>query len=268
MSCLERSLSARFFGHFELYYGCEPVPLGRNAKALAILKYLLANPTRPRSQDHLMAWLWPESSAKKARGALHTTIHALRKVLDSYPLSGGCSSHILLEEDQYRLCPTIGVWTDVEEFDLHFEKGCSLEQAGRVSQAAEEYEKAVDLYRGDYLIEDLYEEWTAIERQRLANAYLEMLRFLSRYYIDVGHNRKSLKACYEILNKDPYHDKGHCLLMEYYAKNDMPTRALHQYSFYERMLRQRFGTEPCAEAQACYQEIVRSQYSASGLHRY
>jgi hypothetical protein len=55
------ALRARFFGHFELLCDGEAIHLGRNGKALAILKYLLAHRTRPVSQDHLMGWLWPES---------------------------------------------------------------------------------------------------------------------------------------------------------------------------------------------------------------
>jgi hypothetical protein len=48
------SVRARFFGHFEVFCGDEVVALGRNGKALTILKYLLAQRTRPVSQDYLM----------------------------------------------------------------------------------------------------------------------------------------------------------------------------------------------------------------------
>lgn len=61
-------LRAHFFGHFELLCEGEPLQLGRNGKALSILKYLLANRPRPVSQDHLMGWLWPKSSPKRLGG--------------------------------------------------------------------------------------------------------------------------------------------------------------------------------------------------------
>src|SRR3712207_3417274 len=61
MPAAQSALRARFFGHFELLCDGEVVTLGRNGKALAILKYLLAYRSRPVSQDHLMGWLWPES---------------------------------------------------------------------------------------------------------------------------------------------------------------------------------------------------------------
>src|SRR5918997_5522041 len=94
---LRSALRAHFFGHFEMFCDDEVVPLGRNGKALAILKYLLAYRGRPVSQDHLMGWLWPESSPKKARWSLNSAVHVLRKLLS------GCTSsatvnYILLEE--------------------------------------------------------------------------------------------------------------------------------------------------------------------------
>jgi DNA-binding response OmpR family regulator len=90
------ALRARFFGHFEMFCDDEAVPLGRNGKALAILKYLLAHRGRPVSQDHLMGWLWPESSPKKARWSLNSAVHVLRKLLSS--CSSTAVNYVLLEE--------------------------------------------------------------------------------------------------------------------------------------------------------------------------
>jgi len=56
----------------------------------------------------------------------------------------------LLEEGYYRLCPTVWVLTDVEEFDRGYEQGCRLEKINRIEGAAE-YEAAIELYRGEYL---------------------------------------------------------------------------------------------------------------------
>jgi two-component SAPR family response regulator len=74
-------LQVRFFGHFELLCNGEPVSLRRNGKALAIFKYLLAHRDRQVSRDHLMEWLWPESTPNKARLSLNVAISTLRKLL-------------------------------------------------------------------------------------------------------------------------------------------------------------------------------------------
>jgi two-component SAPR family response regulator len=66
-------------------------------------------------------------------------------------------------------------------------------------EAAAEYEKAMHLYRGDYLVEDLYEDWTMVERERLSNAHVDMLGRLAEYYIETGRYQEGIRACYRIL---------------------------------------------------------------------
>src|SRR5215203_5353434 len=179
------SLLVFFFGRFEMLCDGDAFQLGRSGKALTILKYLLANRRRPVSQDHLMGWLWPDSNLKKARWSLNSAIHGLRKLL------GGCTpslstGYVSLEDGYYRLSPAVRIWTDVDEFDERYEKGRRLQKGGAPQAAAVEYEKAIELYRGDYLIEDLYEDWTMVERERLSNAYMDMLGRLAVHYMQSG----------------------------------------------------------------------------------
>ena len=249
------SLRAHFFGHFELLCDGEPMPLGRNGKALTILKYLLANRSRLVSQDHLMGWMWPDSNLKKARWSLNSAVHGLRKLL------GRCSTspnvnYVLLEEGYYRLCPDVRISTDVEEFDAHYQEGRRLERIGSTEEAAAEYEKAIELYRGEYLVEDLYEDWTMVERERLSNAYTDVLGRLAVHYYETEQYQESLRACYRILEKDRSHEESYRLLMRCYARLGLWERALRQYHLCERILSQEYGMNPSPETQALYESLL------------
>ncbi len=249
------ALRARLFGHFEMFCNDEVVTLGRNGKALAILKYLLARRVRPVSQDHLMGWLWPESNLKKARWSLNSAIHVLRKLLSDCP-SSGAENYVLLEEGYYRLCPTVRVETDVDEFDAHYERGRCLDRAHRRQEAAAEYERAVELYRGDYLIEDLYEDWTMVERERLANAYVDMLWRLAVHYMETGQPQESIRACYKLLEKDRCHEDSYRLLMRCYASLGLRGRALRHYRLCKEVLEQEYGTTPSSETRSLYSSLL------------
>jgi LuxR family maltose regulon positive regulatory protein len=248
-------LRASFFGHFEIFCNGEVVSLGRNGKALTILKYLLADRSRPVSQDHLMGWLWPHSNLKKARWSLNSAIHILRKLLSSCP-SGATAKYIVLKEGYYHLCPTVRVETDVDEFDAHSEQGRRLEKANRTEEAAAEYERAVELYRGDYLIENLYEDWTMVERERLSDAYVDMLGRLAVHYMESGRLQESIRACYKLLEKDRCHEDSYRLLMRYYASLGLRSRALRHYRLCKEVLEQEYGTAPSPETQALHRSIV------------
>ena len=250
------SVRVRFFGHFELLRGDEPVHLGCNAKALAILKYLLSRGVRPVSQDYLMAWLWPDSNVKRARWSLNSAIYALRKLLRGQLSPVASSDFILFDKSYYQLDPSVEVWTDKDEFEARCEYGRHLERTQRKPEAVAEYEAAVGLYRGDYLVEDLYEDWTMVERERFADAYMDMLSRLASYYMETGRYQESMRACYRLLEKDRCHEDGHRLLMECYAYLGLRGRALRQYRFSETVLKRNQGTAPQSEAQDLYRKLL------------
>ncbi len=253
-----RYIRARFFGHFELLCDDETISLGRSSKSLTILKYLLANRSRPISQDHLMGWLWPESNLKKARWSLNSAVHGLRKVLGSCPSSSDVN-YVLLEEGYYRLSPSVRVTTDVEEFDAHYERGRRLEKVRGLEEAATEYEAAVEVDRGEYLVENLYEDWTMVERERLANAYVDMLDRLAAHYIETRQLRECIRACYQVLEKDRCHEDTYRLLMRCCARLGMRNMALRQYRLYEKILEQEYGTAPSPETRSLYKSLLKDE---------
>jgi DNA-binding SARP family transcriptional activator len=254
-------LRARFFGHFELLRGDEAMSLGHNAKALAILKFLLAHRVRPVSQDYLMDWLWPESDLKRARWSLNSSIHALRKLLRGELSS---SDYVLFDKGHYRLDPTVKVWTDTDEFEARYERGRHLERTQRKPEAAAEYEEAIKLYRDDYLVEDLYEGWTMVEREWLANAYIDMLGRLAAYYVETERYQEGIRTCYRLLEKDCCHEDSHHLLMECYTHLGLRERALRQYRLFEAVLKRDWGTSPQPETRDLYRRLLGESNAAIG----
>ena len=250
-------LQVHLFGRFEVLWEDRTIPLGRNTKALAILKYMLANRTPPLSRDYLMEWLWSESSPKRARGSLNTAIYDLRSILNSYPLPEECSTHIVLDEGHYKLCPALQVWTDVDGFESCYAEGCFLERTKRLPAAVAKYEEAVRLYRGDFLSQDLYEEWTIVERERLCNAYMDTLRRLTERYMDAGQYAEGIHSCYKLLDKDVRHEAGNYLLMCCYAGLGLHSQALLHQSSYRQMLQR----ESNAELATKFQDIRQKSYA-------
>lgn len=209
------------------------------------------------SQDYLMGWLWPESDPKRARWSLNSAVYALRKLLGSCLPSLPASETILFQGEGYRLSPRVLLSADTDEFDSRYEEELRLEKAGRVSEAIAEYEQAAELYRGDYLIEDLYEEWTMIERERLVEAYADLSRRLAARYMEGGRPREGVRACYRVLEKDRSDEDAHRLLMECYVHLGQRARALRQYRLCERALRDYYDMAPSPETRTLYANILK-----------
>jgi DNA-binding SARP family transcriptional activator len=246
-------LQVRFFGNFEIFCNGELLNVARHRKALTIFKYLLAHRERRVSQDHLMEWLWPKSTPYRARRSLNMAIWTLRNLLRE--CSADLKDCILLEDGYYRLCPTIRWVTDVEEFDLRFEEGRRVEDTNRIETAAQ-YQKAIELYRGEYLLEHLYEDWTMFERERLSNAYMNMLEWLAMYYKETEHLRESIRICCRIMERERAHEKCHLLLTEVYVLLGLYGRASHQYRLFKRVLKSTYGMDPSVETKRRFEKVL------------
>lgn len=232
--------------------------LGRNLRAVAVFKRLLAQSPQPVSQEALMGWLWPESSPRKARWSLNSAVYALRGVL-SERMAVDLSGCVVLDGGRYHLSSGLRISSDVRDFDARHERGRLLERSGEIEEAIGEYERAVELYRDDYLIEDLYEDWTMIERERLTSGYVNMLERLSDYYLDDGQLQKSIELCYRILHKDPYHEESYRRLMRCYSRLGLRSRAAQQYELCRRMLGRLYGMTPGEETQDLQERILRGE---------
>jgi LuxR family transcriptional regulator, maltose regulon positive regulatory protein len=147
------------------------------------------------------------------------------------------------------------VATDVEEFDFRYERGRRLEKTDRIEGAAE-YERAIELYRGDYLLEYLYEDWAMVERERLSNAYVDMLERLAVYYKESEQLWESIRICYRILQNDRANENCHLLLTEAYVLLGSYGRALNQYRLFKSLLKSGCGTEPSGEVEKRFGKVL------------
>jgi DNA-binding SARP family transcriptional activator len=257
--CEQVRLRALFFGNFELLCNGALLPLRPNAKAITILKYLIAHRGRPVSQDYLMGWLWPESNLGKARSSLNSAIHILRRRLSGCPLLPSAKNYVLLEDGYYRLCPTLPMSTDVEEFDARYKRGLLLQNEGLMMKVASEYEKAIELYRGDYLVEDLYDDWTLVERERLKNAYIDILSWLAAHYLEIGQPQKSIQVCYQILQRDRCHEESYRQLMRCYARLTSYGQVEHHYRLLCDILKHKYDMEPSLCTRTVFETITKRE---------
>ena len=133
----------------------------RRRKAAALVKLLALAPGHRLHREQVMHLLWPRLGAQAAANNLHRNLYVARRTLDSEALTGsGC---LTLHGEQLVLCPEGELWVDVEAFERAAE-------AARLSRDPAAYRAAMDLYAGEFLPEDRYEEWTEEHRRRLGES--------------------------------------------------------------------------------------------------
>lgn len=250
------SLEVYCLGPFEVYLNGRAISEWSSLKARSIFKYLVIHRDGPVTRDVLMDLFWPDADPDGARHNLHQAIHSLRKTLKPQ------SSHIqpvLFENDAYILNPELTVWLDYTEFENRIQEGQHLEKAGRQADAIAVYRRAVELYRGDFLVEDRYEDWANLQREYFRQVYIDLVDQLSENSLQQGDLNETIALCQKLLAEDNCHEAAQRRLMRCYLLLGQRHSAIRQYQVCVANLKIELDVPPSPATQLLYKQIVDTQ---------
>jgi DNA-binding SARP family transcriptional activator/tetratricopeptide (TPR) repeat protein len=238
---LERAAGPRIFvrtlGGFGVLRNGEPVPLNewQSRKARDLLKILVARRGRPTPRDMLMEALWPEDDPRKLPNRLSVALATVRSVLDpgkQFPnehLVGGEKSTLRLHLEHLTV--------DVESFLEAAAEGLALARENR-PEASDRLAAAEAAYTGDFLEEDLYEDWAEPLREEAQSAYVEVARVLAAAVAARGERESSTRYLLRVLERDPYDEPAHLALVGSLAAAGRHGEARRFYRAYRARMRE------------------------------
>ena len=245
-------------GRFVARYRGEAVSLGSSKAGRALFRYLVTRPGKRAARDVLLELFWPDDP--QASHKLHIAVSALRGALNEElggALEGGES--ILYADDCYALAPDLLVQLDADAFAAHVRAGEKLEREGSAPEAITEYRAACALYQGDFLVQDLYVDWTIARRAALEEMYLTSLGRLTDHYLDHSRYEESISCSRQILARDSFREDAYRQLMCCYSRMGRRNQALREFQACKEVLRQELGVDPMRETVELYQRIVRQE---------
>lgn len=247
------SLAVYCLGPFRVFRDNQMIGAWLGSKGRSIFKYLVLRRHTPVSKEVLMDVFWPDADVENARRNLHQAIYSLRQTLRQAQPD---FQIILFERDHYQINPGLDLWLDFEEFERRVKTGRRLESARKTAEAMAEYVSAEELYRGDFLEEDLYEDWASLQRERIRAEYLDLADRLSAYYAQQGNHAAAISLCRKILEKDKCHEKAHRRLMHCYQAMGQTSMAVRQYQLCVETLETELDVPPSAETQMLFKNIT------------
>ena len=174
-------LEIHFFGQFEVCLNNRNIWL-RSEKIRIILKLLAMDRGEEWPEERLIEVLWPECGFERKRPALRRFIHELRRTLEPGLKHGSSSKYIVNIRKAYVFPRDAPCWIDLEAFEKFKQEADKASRLGELQQAISHYEKAIELYRGDFLKGDLdiEESIDIIDinalRENWRNEFLEVVR--------------------------------------------------------------------------------------------
>jgi DNA-binding SARP family transcriptional activator len=234
------AMTAYLLGKFQVSINNQSLSKWPGSRSLGVFKYLLTYKDKEIPRDVLMEVFWPGTDPDSARNNLNVTFHKLRQVFSTVTTT----PLIIFEHGNYHFNPEIHVWTDIEEFERHSQAARSLQVKGHLINAVAEYEIASNLYQGDFLSDEPYEDWAVNTRERLRVIFLDMLDRLSQIYFSQGSYTTSAALCQRILECDNCREDATCRLMRCYCRIGQHNLALRQYQAIVEALRTELDVAP------------------------
>jgi predicted ATPase/DNA-binding SARP family transcriptional activator/DNA-binding CsgD family transcriptional regulator len=248
----------RLLGGFSVWVGDRKVDESawRLKKAASLIKLLALAPSHRLHRERAMDLLWPESGKKAASNNLRQTLHVARRTLHPDPQIN--SRLLSVSGEQVVMCPEGQLWVDVEAFE-------EAADTARRSKDPGAYRAAIELYSGELLPEDRYEEWAESRRQELRQRFLFLLVDLAELYQERGAEEDlapAVQALQRVLAEEPTNEEAHVCLMRLYALSGKQGEALKQYARLSEALSSGLGVEPSASTRALREEIAAGRFPA------
>ncbi len=251
-------LRVRTLGSFAVWRGADAVVPSTWARrrVAALFKALLSAPGQRMQRENALEILWPDEDPAVSRKNLRLTLHRLRRALGE---TGGGQSYVRTDGDMLLLMPAVAPepdWLDAAAF----ERAATAALAGRDVARCQD---ALALYTGDYLPDDLYEEWAVGPREALRHRYLTLLLHVAVLHERQGMPHEAERCLRTILETDPSHEPATRALMRVQSATGQFAEALRTYRRLVVTLRQEFELAPDVETQAQYQALLTAQAAAA-----
>jgi LuxR family transcriptional regulator, maltose regulon positive regulatory protein len=251
------TLRIRTLGSFALWRGDQEVRDRdwRSSKARQLFQLLLTERGRALPRDRVLDALWPEMEPDAAANNLRVTVNRLTKALEPDRPDGAPPTYVAQQGETYSFNIGSDHQLDTTEFAAAVAAGQRAERRGQRQAAVTAFRKAIDLYGGPYLPDNMYEDWTVVERERLAMLFNDAAIRLGALLLDEGAAHEVIGLAWRVLENESAYEDAYRLLMRAHATLGERSTALRLYARCVTVLRDELGVEPLPETTALYNAL-------------
>ncbi|MFN8590522.1 MAG: tetratricopeptide repeat protein [Thermomicrobiales bacterium] len=235
---VQPALEVRLLGGFQVIVAGQSVPehAWRRKRAAAVVKLLALAPAHRLHRDEIIESLWPDLDPDAAANNLRVALHHARRIL-----TAGDAAVAFLPRvgDIILLAPDTVIRSDVARFET------AVRQAWQSPEPAFT-RAALDLYTGDLLPDDRYEDWVEERRAALRTSFLTLLRRVAQLHEQRGEFGAAIAALQQAVASEPVDEDAHVALIRLFAQEGEIHRALNQFDRLTVILASELAAEPQA----------------------
>jgi DNA-binding SARP family transcriptional activator len=248
------TIEVRLLGRFRVLRDGEEIPPGAFRQRLVriLIRILVSRRGEFVSRDFLTEALWPRRPPADPGANLRVLVTLARRALgDSSLLQAGPGGYA------FSTSPTCAV--DAEAFVAELHVAQEAMARGSHEDALRAFRAALQIWGGEPLAEDAYDDWAQECRNRLLRAHLHALEGGAASALEVGEPGDAVVWAEQAATREPLREHAHALLIEALATSGDTAGALAVYEDFRRRLAKDLGLDPSAEAQELQGRILRGQ---------
>lgn len=218
-------------------------------KSIQLMQFFISNRSRSGlHKDQIMDRLWGEITDRDFKVAMH----GINKALEPNRPSRSEPSYVLRNGVSYQLNMD-KIWIDIHEAEKLII--AANNQVNRDTETAIQlYRAATQLYRGSYLPNRLYSDWSAEERERMQIIFLGAYTDLASLIIE-DNPMEAIRLSQSALQIDPLWEDAYRIQIQAYINRGNRPMALKTYDICAETLKREYGISPLPETQALIDSI-------------
>ncbi|WP_026527205.1 BTAD domain-containing putative transcriptional regulator [Butyrivibrio sp. VCD2006] len=252
-------LYVKTLGGFGIECNGKEITLGRNraSKYIQLVARVFSAGGDGVKKEDLQDDIYSEDLNVKSNlnNSMNNLIYQFRKVAEKAGIPGG--NVFVFADGVYKADPGVDAMADNVEFTSFIN---SARNASKEADKAKNYQKAFDIYKGNFLPElnELY--WISKKSEDLRTLYEECVDFLAEYYMNSENYEAMAKVFHSASEIDPDCEWQVGEIDSYRMMKDYKKA----YALYEEMIRyyaEELGVAPTENMQRCYQELQDAAFS-------
>jgi len=248
---------ARLFGGLEVSIGNRTVRERdwKKRKARLLFAMLATKRGRDVPRDQVIDYLWPDMDEERAKNNLYVAWSMMKSVLGGKGSAGTRSPYV---ENTHGVCRIVRdmVRSDIDEFEEALVAARDAETAGHEKDALSAYERIANLYRGDLLPGDVYDDWFSSLRDHYRSEFADAMLRASQLLIDAEDPGNALLYVRRAIQMDSLREDLNNHGLRCMIDAGQRSSAIEMYFQFRDRLSDELGLDPSPETRALYDQIL------------
>lgn len=246
----------RMFGGLDVRVGERVVSekAWKKSKARLLFALLALKHGGELPRDQVLDYLWSDMEPERALNNFYVIWSAMRSAL-KLGQPEGSGAYVISVGGMCRINADY-VQTDVAEFEHTLRDALRCEDADNLTSAIRAYERLTEIYRGELLPGDVYEDWFTSARDRYRVEFGDAMLRGSRLIADQGDPARAIGMLRKGLEADPHREDLYQAAMELQILCRQRSGAIETFMSCRKWLSEDLGLDPSAETMRLYEQVL------------